>query len=309
MMGGGMMSGGSMMGGRGMMGGGGMMGSHYAHGGWTHGSFYYYPQLGFGQTGLYSWHYGSPFPTAYPYNYYYGNAHTGPLPLTRIVGYHGIFDTNVSGSQYYPFPGNDPASASAARANAWVSGYQQGARDERVPLSAAEATVRLRIEPKEAALFLDGNPIGSAEHFSRHRADLRLPPGKYFLEAAFNGYTVLGEVLNVKAGQTVDIARQLAKSDALVPNLNATTDSAHPGTPTRPTGVLLLSGSPPDARVLLDGRFLCYANMVGDNRFLHRIPAGPHTIEVSREGYRSFREEIVISPLRPVERKIVLERG
>jgi len=299
---------GGMMGAGGMMRTGGMMAAGYPHGGWTHGSFFYYPQLGFGQTGLYSWHYGSPYPTAYPYNYYYGNARTGPLPLSRIVGYHGIFDTNATGSQYYPYPGSDPAYAAAARSDAWMSGYHQGSRDERLPAAASEATVKLRIEPKEAALFLDGNPIGSAEQFSRRAAGLRLPPGNYFLEAALDGYTVLGEKVELKAGQTLLFTRQLAKSGAKVPDLNTVPDPAHPGTPTRPTGILVLSGSPADARVLLDGRFICYASMVGENRFLHRIPAGPHTIEISKEGYRTVREEIVISPLRPVERKIVLDR-
>lgn len=301
-----MMGGGAMMGAGGMMRGSGMMGSGYPHGGWYHGSFYYFPQLGFGRNGLYSWHYGSPYFTAYPYHYY-GNS----LPFSRIVGYHGVIDTNVFGSQYYPFPGSD-ARYGAAASDAWMTGYHQGARDEQVTALRTEAVVKLRIAPGEAALFLDGNPIGSAEHFSRHRAGLRLPPGKYLLEAALDGYTVLGEELEVKPGQRLEVTRQLRKSDVMsevaVPDLNAP-DPTHPGTPARPTGVLLLSGSPADARVLLDGRFLCYASMLDDLRFLHRVPAGPHTLEVSKDGYRPFREEIIISPLRPVERKIVLERG
>ena len=282
-----MMGGGAMMGAGGMMRGSRMMGSGYPHGGWYRGSFYYYPQLGFGRTGLYSWYYGRPYFTPY--------------------GTYGVIDTNVFGSRYYAFPANDTVASTAAQADAWMSGYHQGSRDERITGQLSEAVVKLRIEPGEAALFLDGNPIGSAEHFSRHGAALRLPPGKYLLEAALDGYTVLGEELDVNAGRTLEITRQLRRSEAAVPD-NAP-DPAHPATPSRPTGVLLLSGSPADARVLLDGRFLCYASMVGDNRFLHRIPAGPHTLEVSKEGYRPFREEIVISPLRPAERMIVLERG
>ena len=262
----------------------------WAHGGWAHGSFFYYPQFGFGRAGDNSWCYGNMYPSS------------------RIVGYHGVIDSNAYGSQYYSFAGADTDYVASARHDAWMSGYQQRARDERLAGVNSGAVVRLRIEPKEAALFLDGNPIGSAEHFSRHKADLRLPPGKYLLEAAVDGYTVLGEELDLKAGQTLEIARQLRKSDVAVPDLNAVPDPAHPGSPTRPTGILLLSGSPADARVLLDGRFLCYGSMLADIRYLHRIPAGPHTIEVSRGGYRTFREEIVISPLRPMERNIELDR-
>lgn len=279
------------------------MGNGYPYGNWTNGSYYYRPHAGFGLNGLYSWHYGRPFATPYPYHYY-GSA----TPFSRIVGYYGVSETNVYGqTQYYPFSGSDPASGAGGRHDAWMSGYQQARRDDRSTRPTV-AIVRLRIEPKETALFLDGNPIGSAQQFSRRQADLKLPPGKYFLEAALDGYTVFGEELNLSAGQSLLVARQLPKSGAPVPDLNAARDPAHPGTPTRPTGILLLSGSPDDARVLLDGRFLCYGSMVGDASYLHRLPAGPHTIEVSKSGYRTVREEILISPLRPVERKIVLAR-
>ena len=100
------------------------------------------------------------------------------------------------------------------------------------------AIVKLRIEPREAALFLDGNPIGSAGKFSSPRADLRLPAGKYLLEAAVDGYTVLGEELNLKAGQILQVDRQLRKTGTPVPSLGGAPDPAHPGTPSRPTGTI-----------------------------------------------------------------------
>lgn len=259
---------------------------HYPHGGWdTRTHYYYYPHLGFGTQGHYSWYYGRPYRLGYPYSSYHG-----PWYYDRwyfgLPRYDGSFRGGYDGS------------------------YGNRARREDGLLAEEErlATLSLRIEPNEAALYLDGNPIGTAEHFSRHRAELRLPPGTYLLEAAVAGYAPLSEELQLKPRERVRLGRQLQKSSEPVPDLNSGGDPARAAPSERPTGKLTLSVSPPTARVLLDGRFLCFGSMVSENRYLHNLPAGPHTLEVSQEGYRPAREEIIASPLRPLERRIVLER-
>lgn len=291
------------------------------HGGWaTRNRYVYLTGAGFGRDGFYSWRYGQPY--TYPWISYYPRTVVNVFPSPPYGGYTWGFVGGQPVYQFYPYPAYDVmwsgnqvqyrlnaygqvqlqnlAAMQQLAEQAWTQGYQQ-ALDEMQRVQT-QGTLVLRIEPAHAVLYLDGNRIGTAEEFARSGASIRLPAGRYHLEAWADGYAPLAEDLTLEQRQELNVTRKLEKTPAPAPTPPA------PKAEARPTGRLALTVSPPDARVLIDGRFVCLADMAAQNTFLSAIPAGPHRLEVSRQGFRTVDEEVVISPLRPLVRRVALEK-
>jgi hypothetical protein len=79
------------------------------------------------------------------------------------------------------------------------------------------AAITLRIQPRQAALYLNGDLIGSAADFARVGA-LPVRPGNHRLDAAAPGYRSLSLRLRLRPGQSVVVNRSLRRDpDAATP--------------------------------------------------------------------------------------------
>src|SRR5207245_856113 len=67
----------------------------------------------------------------------------------------------------------------------------------------------------------------------------------------------------------------------------------------RQAGGLSLDVRPADAIVELDGRTLGMVDLLRGSEALRRIPAGHHTLRISRPGYKTAEREIEVTPGRP----------
>jgi hypothetical protein len=129
-------------------------------------------------------------------------------------GYDGGFYGGFYGGPYYqvaPYGFQQVPSQAVQRETARLQ-FERAQEDQRREQSE-RATVRLRIEPNTARLYLDGKPIGRADQFTRGNRVLRLAPGTYRLEAIALGYDTLTRELEVKARQTIELEAKLEKSE------------------------------------------------------------------------------------------------
>lgn len=321
----------------------------YPHGGWVGRQYLYYPDAGFGRTGAYSWYYGQPYAYSYPYGYYGPSSYVTPpyagtmstsLPAwmrftpggmnsiyssfrfagPQVSAFHvwnalsprGGYPGTAGFASYQPWfsPMATDLYPQASASDAWVSGYLQALSEAEQQKRQPWAAVTLKIEPSSALMWIDGNPIGTAEQFAREGARLTLPAGQYHLEVSATGYEPQAIDLTLLSGQVLTVERTLQK---IAPEDKEKSQSAPSGTapaasatPERPRGEVLLVVSPADAKVTVDGRFVCRVTAPGEE-FRCRLPAGPHTMEVTRDGYRTHKEEVIVSPLQPLGREVRLQ--
>ena len=174
--------------------GGSWNGGHHGGGGWGgghyHGGWGYYGGSGFYGSGWgWGWGFGPWWGFGYPYSY----------------GYYGYPYRYGYGPGYYV-------------------GYGAGYGDPR----ARFATVKTDVEPDEAALYLDGKLIGTADDFDGFPDKLYLGRGHYRLEFRLDGYETLTTDIDASPGRFFRIDQHLKK----IPG------AAHYGTyaPARPEG-------------------------------------------------------------------------
>lgn len=133
----------------------------------------------------------------------------------------------------------------------------------------APGVLLVEIEPVDAALVLDGEPV-QAGTFTLER-------GPHALAASRTGFAPYADELILESGDQREVRI------ALEPQLQP----------------LALHTDPADAAVWIDDQ------LVGSGIVTTQIPAGPHRIEVRRNGMRSEVEELFVDG--PVERWVALE--
>lgn len=321
--------------------------TYYPHGGWSSDRYYYFPDAGFGRSGLYSWYYGRPYASTYPYSYYvqspyytppwvgtvtslptwlrispgsargsYGNfTFVGPQ-VSAFPGWSAAFPNSgytgvaaLASPRPWFTPGVDSGTLQANGAPNWADGYLQALSEQEQRRREPWAALTVEVAPETATLYVDGNPVGTAEQFARPGARLSFPAGTYHLEIAANGYETEALDLRLAAGQPLTVKRVLKKATPQEPaKAEPVKPEKAPGTAAagRPRGEVLLVVAPADARVTVDGRSVCRAVAPGEE-FRCRLPAGPHTLEATRDGYRPYKEEVIVSPLQPLARELRLQ--
>jgi hypothetical protein len=161
-----------------------------------------------------------------------------------------------------------------------AAGYQSRRQTVTVPAGGQESVqvalsrlpqpttgvLRLRVSPPEAVVTLDGLPAGPAANFRQE-----VSAGPHELEISAEGYQSQRETVTVPAGGQQDLEVALSRL------------------PQPTTGVLRLRVSPPEAVVTLDGQ---PAGSAAD--FRREVPAGPHELEISAEGYRSQQQTVTV---------------
>jgi hypothetical protein len=203
-------------------------------------------------------------------------------------------------------------------------------------LDPSYGALDLDIKPENAAVYIDGDYLGVADHYDGFPRYLWLREGTYRLVLHLGGYETMVRDVRVRPGEVIAMRDRMARGEATPPETfapsEAVTESARvksesedrvspPSPPDRADGGavaidqrgdparLVIDIVPADAAVYLDGRFL---GTGADLRRLHSgllIDAGAHRLEVSRPGYRSHSVDVQAKAGEGVEVTVELEHA
>ncbi len=161
------------------------------------------------------------------------------------------------------------------------------------------------VKPKSAEVFLDGRSIGTVGQFDGFPDYLWLEKGTYDVTVYLDGHQSIERTYRVYPGLVIDVDGRMAPGNSVRPEEPVaeppTTQSPPPGRLVQPEpsdgtkGRLLVSVTPVDAAVYLDGHFLGVAQELEHVSAGLLVEAGRHTIEVARPGYRGVTREVEIS--------------
>jgi PEGA domain-containing protein len=173
--------------------------------------------------------------------------------------------------------------------------------------------LRVEVSPREAEVFVDGYSAGVVDDFDGVLQRLRVAPGAHEITIYLAGYRTIRVNRYFRPGGNDKIR---AAMEPLAPGETAEAPpqpSAAPVDrqgpparryePERPAerapepaparfGTLALRVLPGDAELLVDGEK--WATPAGQDRTLIKLPEGRHRIEIQKDGYAKYVEEILI---------------
>lgn len=169
--------------------------------------------------------------------------------------------------------------------------------------------VRLDADPVDTEVWVDGHRAGKVDDYDGVFQRLRLRPGEHEIVLYLDGYQTLRErrYFNPGSSHTIRHAmRPLAPGDVAEPRpgpppttppeTRDQTRTPSPSPPPReapaPFGTLSIRVQPADAEVLIDGeRFPGAASEVP---IAIQLAIGRHKIEIRKDGYRSYVQDVLI---------------
>ena len=179
-------------------------------------------------------------------------------------------------------------------------------------------SVRLQVKPEATEVYVDGYYVGVVDEYDGVFQRLRLPSGEHEIELYLDGHESVREMLYLVPGETYKLRREMAplaegvqqppRPEPLDPpeRVVGPYDRGVPaGGPfgrggqaaiSQPAaerfGSLTVRVQPAGAEVLVDGEV--WLGFEGLDRLVVELGVGPHSIEVRREGYRTYRTEVEI---------------
>jgi len=196
-------------------------------------------------------------------------------------------------------------------------GYGYGVRD------VETSSLRLDISPKDAEVFVDGYLAGRVDDFDGIFQRLRLEPGAHQLTIYLEGYRTIRQDLYLSPNSdqkvTYEMERLVAGEAAEPPP--APVDGGRPiDEPARSTGrqappvraaagfgTLSIRVQPADAEVFVDGER--WSAPAGQERLAIRLTTGEHHVEVRRDGFATYSEDIVVDSGRTLALNVSLLDG
>jgi hypothetical protein len=274
-------------------------GGYYPYYGYPYRSAFYFSGA-FGYPYWYGWP-GFGFSWGYPYNSWsfgigFGGAWGYPY---RPYGYYGPY-------WYPPYP------------------YGYGYWDDQT------ASARIDAQPVEAEVYVDGYRAGLVDDFDGVLQRLRMRPGEHEITLYLDGYRTVRQQLYFNSGSTKTIRLDM---DQLGPGETADRPPApveraeremprdpppqrpydrdpEPRTQIVPTvhfGTLSLRIQPADAEILIDGER--WTTTPGDSRIAIQLSPGRHKLEIRKDGFERYSEEIGIREGATFTLNISLKKG
>ena len=210
----------------------------------------------------------------------------------------------------------------------WYAGYPQ------YPgywYGRSYSSARIQVTPKQAEVYIDGFYAGQVDDFDGVFQRLDVPPGEHELEVYLNGYKTFRQKVLFRPGETLKLRaalEPLAAGEAPEPRPQAAPPPAgqpqgyppqrpyppqrgYPPAPgpgrTRPLpesgvdmgpesgfGTLAIRVQPSDAVVIIDGER--WDSPEGGSRLQVQLSAGPHRVEVRKDGFRTYATSVTIRP-------------
>lgn len=188
-----------------------------------------------------------------------------------------------------------------------------------VPIYDTRATLRLRVTPDRAGVYVDGFYAGIVDDFDSFFEGLPLTPGGHRIVVYLDGYRTVRHSLYLRAGSTFTVREALQR---LAAGEKSEPPELAPQLPAPPPGTYTLPRTPPpavspqqprapapDSQTVENGTLDLYVQPAGaevrvdgqpwvsseNGHFLVQLPAGTHRLEISRPGYRPFASTITIA--------------
>ena len=172
---------------------------------------------------------------------------------------------------------------------------------------AYSSAVRLEVEPEETEVYVDGYFTGIVDSYDGFLQRLRLPPGEHEIELYLEGYESIRQTLYLAPGETYRIRHEMqplpdGATQPPRPEPAASPPTAMGPAPTplvQPTdvdafGTLVVRIRPLDAIVTVDGER--WVGHEGLGELVLDLGAGIHTLEVARDGHRTFGADVEVLP-------------
>lgn len=152
------------------------------------------------------------------------------------------------------------------------------------------ASLRLRVTPRVAEVFIDGSYAGTVDDFDGSFQSLRLDPGTHAVDIFLPGHHTLTQNVYLQPGKTFTVRGAL---EPLAPGEPEPQPPSSRGARSE-FGILALHVQPGNASVTIDGELW---ETSGDARLLIlQLGSGVHMIEIHKEGYRPYVGEFTVRP-------------
>lgn len=163
--------------------------------------------------------------------------------------------------------------------------------------------VRLRVQPEDTRVFVDGDYAGTVDDFDGSFQRLRLPPGRHEIALKLEGYATHRIHAYVASDHTIEIRHRMlpGSGEDERGDLDRDVGAYDEALRGQRGGALRLSVRPGDAVVYVDGQFS------GAGRQVLDLPPGRHRIEVVRPGFRTFERTIEVEDDRAGRLDVQLE--
>jgi hypothetical protein len=187
------------------------------------------------------------------------------------------------------------------------------------------SALRIEVTPKQARVFVDGYAAGEVDDFDGAFQRLHLRPGGHEIAIYLEGSRTLRHAIYVRPGTTErlrDTMEPLGAGevselptpaveppDAGRPGEGARQAPPAPGMREAPArfGTLLLRVQPVDAEVIVDGER--WSTSDSQDQIAIRLPEGRHRVEVRRDGFARYVEDVLIRNGRSLTLNVSLKAG
>jgi hypothetical protein len=187
------------------------------------------------------------------------------------------------------------------------------------------SALRIEVPSKQAQVFVDGYYAGEVDDFDGTFQRLQLRPGGHEITIYLQGYRTVRHAIYVRPGATERIRDTMeplspGETSELPAPPAGPPDAGQPGDTNRPSsrspvvreaparfGTLLLRVQPGDAEILVDGER--WPTSGGEGQIAIRLSEGRHRIEVGRDGFARYVEDVLIRIDRSLTLNVSLKAG
>jgi len=186
--------------------------------------------------------------------------------------------------------------------------------------------VRIQVSPREAEVFVDGYLAGVVDDFDGFFQRLRLPAGGHQIVVYLDGYRTISRDLYIHpdSGHRIRLTMEplgpgessipppdpdevmVPEDPALPPPVGRDVPMIEPAPPEY-FGAMAVRLTPEDAEIRVDGAPAEVTRR--DGLVVIRLATGEHQVEISREGYRTYTETVLIQRGRTLTIPVTLVRG
>jgi hypothetical protein len=260
------------------------------------------------------------------------------LPTTSAA------DAQRRGAPHNPAPPRPPAHGVVIRGEVFIGGYfydpvwgpypwwPRHVYPRYFPVYDSRADVRLQVKPRETAVYVDGFYAGIVDEFDGVFQRLPLPPGGHEFVLYLEGYRTAHYALYLRPGSTFDLHHSMLPlppgTASEPPPFVSPVPPPPPGSFHQPRtvppvsvppapqppvvaqasgfGTLDLHVQPATAELTIDGQRWLTSD---EGHFVVQLPAGPHHVEVSKDGYRRFAIDLAVRDAETAPLNVSLMQG